>query len=259
MAGIVPGLLTALVYILGIRLAVALRPSLVPTESLRVAWRDKVVSLKGIWPLIPLLTIVLGGIYTGFVSPSSAGTIGAAGALLIALARRRMDGTGFRDSIVQTAMLTAVVFMIIIGGLAYSRFLLITGFMPTLTRMIIEFGVTPFLFIAMVVALYLVLGMFMETLSMMVITVPFLYPVVETLGIDPIWFGIIVVKLAEIAVITPPVGINLYAVMGASDGLVGARDVFIGVLPFVFLDLIVLGILLAVPEFSLWLPETMRR
>jgi tripartite ATP-independent transporter DctM subunit len=259
MAGIVPGLLTALVYILGIRLAVALRPSLVPTESPRVALRDKVASLKGIWPLIPLLTIVLGGIYTGFVSPSSAGTIGAAGALLIALARRRMDGTGFRDSIVQTAMLTAVVFMIIIGGLAYSRFLLITGFMPTLTRMIIEFGVTPFLFIAMVVTLYLVLGMFMETLSMMVITVPFLYPVVETLGIDPIWFGIIVVKLAEIAVITPPVGINLYAVMGASDGLVGTRDVFVGVLPFVFLDLIVLGILLAVPELSVWLPETMRR
>jgi TRAP-type C4-dicarboxylate transport system permease large subunit len=139
-----------------------------------------------------------------------------------------------------------------------SRFLLVAGFVPKLNDFAIQLGVTPYTFLSLIIILYLLLGMFMEALSMLVVTVPILFPIATSIGINPIWFGVIVVKLAEIAVITPPVGINLYAVIGASGGRVGSQSIFIGVLPFVAIDLIVLGLLVIFPELSLWLPQSIR-
>lgn len=258
-AGILPGLLTALAYIACIAVMLRLRPALAPMPERRYAMREKLESLKGIWAMFPLVAIVLGGIYGGFISPSSAGTIGAAGALALALLRRKLTRAGFLDALLEAATLTAVVFVIIIGGLMLSRLLTISGFVPALTAFVTELGVTPMMFILLVVALYLVLGMFMESLSMMVVTVPFLFQIAMGLGIDPIWFGVIIVKLAEIAVITPPVGINLFAVMGASRGEVNSRAIFGGILPFIVADVIVLALLIAFPAISLWLPSNMAR
>lgn len=256
-AGIVPGLLTAAAYVAGTAVLVRLCPALAPPPGAAAALSEKLASLKGIWPMIPLVVVVMGGIYGGFVSPSSAGTIGAAGALAIALARRRLGGRAFLNSLAEAASLTATVFLVIIGGLMLSRLLTISGFIPVLTGLVEDAGVTPLGFMLMVVALYLVLGMFMESLSLMVVTVPFLFEIAIGLGIDPVWFGVVVVKLAEIAVITPPVGINLYAVLAAGEGRIESRRLFVGVLPFVLIDVAVLGLIVAFPALSLWLPSTM--
>jgi len=156
------------------------------------------------------------------------------------------------------AQLTAVVFLIVIGGLLFSRFLLLTNFVTQLTAWVQDVGVTPLIFVLAVVILSIVLGMFTEALSKLVVRLPFLFPIAKSPGIDPVWFGVLVVRPAEIAVITPPVGINLFTVVGASDGAVTTRDPYRGVLPFVLIEIVVPALLIAVPDLSLWLPRTMR-
>jgi len=257
-AGIVPGVVTALFYIVGIAVMVRAMPDIAPTSLERKSFGERLASLRGTWAILLLVVVVIGGLYSGAVSPSSAGTVGALGAFIIALARRRLTPGSIRDALVEAAQLTTVVFLIIIGGLLFSRYLLLTNFVTQLTAWVQDAGVTPMMFVLGVVILYLVLGMFMEALSMLVVTLPFLFPIAKSLGIDPVWFGVLVVKLAEIAVITPPVGINLFTVVGASEGAVSTRDLYRGVLPFVLIEIVVLALLIAVPDLSLWLPRTMR-
>ena len=257
-AGIVPGLVTVIAYLILIAVMVRIDPSIAPLAVRKATMAERFGSLRGSWAVMLLVMVVIGGLYSGAVSPSSAGTIGALGAFVIALARRRLSRGDIAAALIEAAQLTAVVFLIIIGGLLFSRLLLVTNFVNQLTVLVQDAGITSLTFILGVVVLYLILGMFMEALSMIVVTLPFLFPVAKGLGIDPVWFGVLVVKLAELAVITPPVGINLFTVVGASDGAVNTRDVYRGVLPFVLLEVAVLALLIAVPELSLWLPRKMR-
>lgn len=257
MAGIVPGLLTAVFYIVGIAVLLRFRPQLAPPTEIRYRLREKLQSLTGLWPLIILVVLVLGGIYSGFMPPSAAGAVGAMGALAIALARRKLSATGLWTALQRTAAMTSVLFLIVIGGLLFTRFLLVTGFVTSLTEAVAASGLSPFQFVAVLVVMYFFLGMFIDPMSMLVMTVPFVYPVVKSLGLDPIWFGVIVVKLIEIAVITPPVGMNLFAVMSASGGQVAAGEVFRGILPFVLIEIFVLIVLVAFPSLSTWLPMRM--
>lgn len=256
-AGVLPGLLTAAMLMIGVYVSVALRPELAPEKTEIFSFKDKVASLKNVWPAALLASVVLGGIYSGTVSPSAAGTVGAAGAFLIAVMKGRMTGELFWGSLKRAASLTAVLFFIIIAGLLMSRLLLFNGSVTALTDVLTGGGVTPFAFMTGVVISYFILGMFMDPISMMVITVPFIYPTVKALGLDPIWFGIIIVKLIEIAAITPPVGINLFAVLSVSGGTVSAAAMFRGIFPFVILELMVLALLLAFPEISTFLPGVM--
>lgn len=257
MAGVIPGILTAAVYVLGLRVLLQVKPEWAPSVTRVFTWAEKLESLKGIWALILLVVLVLGTIYTGLMPPSAAGTIGAMGALLICLGRRKLGNGVFWTALKQSASVTSVLFAIIIGGLLFSRLLLLTGFVTELSDFVSNSGFTAPQFLLFVVVMYFVLGMFIDTLSMMVMTIPFIYPVVIALGLDPVWFGVIMIKMMEISAITPPVGLNLYAVLGAAEGRVGSREVFLGVLPFVVLELIVLGLLLAFPQISLWLPSAM--
>lgn len=256
-AGIGPGVVTVVAYLTLIAVIVRVKPELAPKHVERASLVEKFASLRGSWAVVLLAIAIMGGLYGGVVSPSSAGTIGALGALLIGLARRRLSRGDFRASLVEAAQLSAVVFLIIIGGLLFSRLLLVTNFVSELTSMVQGAGITPLGFILGVVVLYLVLGCFMEALSMIVVTLPFLFPIARSLGIDPIWFGVLVVKLSELAVITPPVGINLFTVVGASEGQVSSRHIYRGVLPFVLLELLVLALLITFPGISLWLPRNM--
>jgi tripartite ATP-independent transporter DctM subunit len=257
-AGILPGLLTAAFYVAGIPIMLRLKPEWAPPPVRRSSLAEKVRGLSGIWPMLLLVFIVLGGIYTGFTPPTAAGALGAAGALVISLARRRINGGQIWDSLKQTAELTSVLFIIIIGGLLFSRFLVISGFVTDLTDLVTASGLSAPLFILAMVVMYLVMGMFIDPLSMLVMTVPFIFPVIQSYGLDPIWFAVVLTKMIEIAVITPPVGLNLFAVVSAADGRVKIGEVFMGVLPFVVLEMVVLIILLMFPAISTWLPGTMR-
>ena len=258
-AGILPGLLTAIIYLIGIAVFVRIWPDWAPVTDRHFPLQDRIRSLVTVWPVAVIALVVVGGIYSGMVSPSAAGAVGAVGALLVVLLLRRMNMTMFARGIAETASTTAVMFFIVIGGLAFSRLLLVTGFINDLLSMIEATQLPAWVLLAALVLLYIVLGMLMDPISMMVMTVPIVHPIVVGLGYDPIWFAIIMVKLIELSCITPPVGLNLFVVAGTAREFVGMNDVYRGVLPFVILELMTLLILLIFPEISLYLPKLMMR
>ena len=256
-AGIVPGLLTAAFYVVVIPIMLKVRPDWAPQLEVHSTFAQKLRGMTGIWPMLLLVFIVLGGIYTGITPPTAAGALGACGALLIALGRHKIGPGQIWEAVRQTAELTSVLFIIIIGGLLFSRFLVVSGFVADLTVLVTDSGFTPGTFILVMVVMYLVMGMFVDPLSMLVMTVPFVFPVIKSMGMDPIWFAIILTKMIEIAVITPPVGLNLFAVVSAARGQVRTGEMFTGILPFVAMEVVILGILIAFPILSTWLPNTM--
>jgi tripartite ATP-independent transporter DctM subunit len=256
-AGVIPGILTAAVYLAGVYVLVRVKPSLAPEITETVSWNERLRALGKVWPILILMLLVLGGIYTGFFPPSAAGAAGAFGAFLFALARMKRLRGWLVPALQDAAFISCIIFMILVGGLLLSRMLVVTGVIDELVAVITSVADTPLKFMIMASLLYIVLGCFLDTTSMMVVTLPFLFPVVVALDIDPIWFGIVLVKLIEISVVTPPVGINLFAVMGAVKGQATFGDVYKGVLPFIFFDLIVLALLIVFPELATWLPKTM--
>jgi len=256
-AGVIPGLLTAVVYLAGIYVLVRLKPSLAPKITSVVTWRERWQGLGKIWPIVVLIMLVFGGIYSGVFPPSAAGAAGAAGAFIFALFRMKRLSGWLIPALQDAAFISCIIFLILIGGLLLSRMLVVTGVIDELVVLITSVADTPLKFMIMASILYIVLGCFLDTTSMMVVTLPFLFPVVLALDIDPIWFGIVLVKLIEISVITPPVGINLFAVMGAVGNQATFGDVYKGVFPFILFDLIVLVFLIMFPELATWLPQTM--
>ena len=257
-AGIIPGLITAAVYLTGIVIIVRFKPSLAPPIDSHVTWRERWQAAGQVWPILVLMLLVLGGIYTGLFPPSAAGAAGAFGAFCLAIYRKRGLGGGWLIPALQdAASISCIIFVILIGGLLLSRMLAVVGVIDDMVFQITAIASTPVMFMIMASILYIILGCFLDTTSMMVVTLPFLFPVVVELNIDPIWFGIVLVKLIEISVVTPPVGINLFAVMGAVGKEASFKDVCIGVIPFIILDLIVLALLIIFPELATWLPEQM--
>ncbi|WP_340151314.1 TRAP transporter large permease [uncultured Sneathiella sp.] len=255
--GIVPGVLTAFMYILGIAVLVRIRPSLVPTGIPQTQHVSIFKSMLSIGPALLLMFIVLGGIYTGVMFPSSAGAVGAAGALLIAIARRKMNFEKFWMVVRSSAGSTATLFFIVIGGLFFSRFLTFGGFIHEVTALVSDWQLSQTEFLIALSLLYLLLGMFLDTLSILLVTIPFLFPIALSLGINEIWFGILVVKLIEIAAITPPVGLNLFAVMGASEKKIPSKVIMSGVIPFIMIELVTLGLIIYFPQIAIWLPSEM--
>ncbi|GGE51393.1 C4-dicarboxylate ABC transporter permease [Agaricicola taiwanensis] len=256
-AGILPGLLTAAVYLVGIGIFVRIWPDWAPPSDRRFPLGQRIRSLSTVWPIAVIAFIVVGGIYSGLVSPSAAGAVGAVGALVVVLLMRRMTTQTLVQGMSEAATTTAVMFFIVIGGLAFSRLLLVTGFVGDILSGIETLALPAWVLFLALVAVYLVLGMLMDPISMMVMTVPIVHPIVTGLGYDPIWFAIIMVKLIELSCITPPVGLNLFVVAGAGKGLVTTQQVYKGVIPFVILELITLGLLIAFPQITLWLPQFM--
>jgi len=256
-AGVIPGVVTVAVYLAGIRGVLAVFPRLAPVPSIRFTLGQRLQSVKRLWATGLLVFIVMGGIYTGIVYPSTAGAAGAAGALAIGVARRKLGKRAFWIAVKETAGTTASLFLILIGGLFLSRLLLVTGFVDSLVHTVTAMELTSYQFLFLVIVMYLVLGCFIDTVSLMVMTVPFLAPIAKALGIDLIWFGVLVMKLMELGAITPPVGLNLFAVLGAAGPSVSARDLYVGVAPFIALEVLVLALLIGYPELSLWLPNTM--
>ena len=256
-AGLIPGMVTALVYLAGINLLVRIDPTLAPEITEKVSWGERWRALGRVWPIVILILLVMGGIYTGVFPPSAAGAAGAFGAFLFAVARMRGVRGWLVGALQDAAFMSCIMFMILVGGLILSRMLVVTGVIDHLVVAITSVADTPLKFMILASVLYIILGCFLDTTSMMVVTLPFLFPAVVALEIDPIWFGIVLVKLIEISVITPPVGFNLFAVMSAVRGQATFGQVYKGVVPFIFFDLLVLALLIMYPELATWLPETM--
>ena len=256
-AGLIPGVVTALVYLAGINLLVRIDPTLAPDITEKVSWGERWRALGKVWPIVILILLVMGGIYTGVFPPSAAGAAGAFGAFLFAVARMRGVRGWLIGALQDAAFMSCIMFMILVGGLILSRMLVVTGVIDHLVVAITSVADTPLKFMILASILYILLGCFLDTTSMMVVTLPFLFPVVVALDIDPIWFGIVLVKLIEISVITPPVGFNLFAVMSAVRGQATFGQVYKGVIPFIVFDLLVLALLIMYPELATWLPETM--
>lgn len=256
-AGIVPGLLSGALYLAIATLMVRRRPALAPEPLAKVPLGERVAALKGSWVVVAVFLILMGGIYFGVFSPSSAGAIGAAITLVVVVVRRRLSREGFLRALTSTASITGVLFAVIIGGLLLSRMLVSTGAINELVDAVKSVSQSPWLVIAITAVLYLMLGCFVDSTSMMIVTLPFLFPLSQAAGIDPIWYGILVIQLVEISAITPPVGLNLFATVSAAEGQVSLEDVIRGIAPFLLLSVGVLVLLMAFPQLSLWLPNRM--
>jgi tripartite ATP-independent transporter DctM subunit len=254
-SGVVPGVLTIIVYLIGIQVMVRINPKIAPQTSTRYSMKEKLSTLPKVLPISALVALVIGGIYMGAIFPSAAGAVGAVGAFAIALIMRRMSLASTRESLLSTATTTAILFAVIMGGLMFSRALVFSGFIAEASNFILGLGVTPTTFLIGISIIYLVLGAFIDPTSILIITVPVMYPIAQSMDINPLWLAVIVVKLIELSCITPPVGLNLFAVTSAGKGSFSIKELWVGIIPFIILELMILGVLIAFPAISTWLPE----
>ena len=254
-AGIVPGILTAAMFSAIILIRCVVTPTLGPPGP-GATWRDRWVSTRGLLPILALFVLVIGGIYLGIFTPTEAAGVGCSGVLVMAAVRRRLSKEAMSKALEETALVSAMIFTIIVGGYLVARFLAITGITENLVSLLVgmDLGRVPFLLV--LVLLYLVLGAMLDVFGMLVLTIPFIMPVVGELGISPVWFGVFAVMMAELALVTPPIGANVFVMRRAAPE-VPMGDIFMGVLPFVVGELMVIALVIAFPEIALWLPGQM--
>jgi tripartite ATP-independent transporter DctM subunit len=255
MAGIFPGLLAMAMYVLTIMLIVKLRPGWLPGGEAR-PWSERLIDLRAVWAPLALFLFVIGGLYGGFFTPTEAGGVGATGAFILGVARRKLNRHNTREALLQATRTAAAVFTVLIGALLFGYFLTITQTPQKLTEFLTGLGVGRYGVLAMIMVMYLVLGCLMDAMAMIILTVPIIFPVIVQLGFDPIWFGIIIVMTVELGLIHPPVGMNVFVIKSVVKD-VSFTTIFKGVLPFVVTDLIRLVILIAFPIIALWLPSRM--
>ncbi|MFP4274915.1 MAG: TRAP transporter large permease [Paracoccaceae bacterium] len=262
-AGIIPGILGILLYMAAVKYSVMRNPDSGPAGP-RSDWGERLAALKGVWSVLLLFFLVIGGLYGVLdvwpiyltFSPTEAAGMGAAGAFLIALFRGRLSFSDVREVLTETTLTTASLFSVLIGAWIFSNFVNIAGLPEALRGLVSDLGLAPWLVMTLILAIYIVLGMVFESLSMLVLTVPIFFPLVTALGFDPVWFGIIVVVVVEISLITPPVGLNVFILKGVV-GDVKTGTIFRGVTPFWMMDIVRLALLLALPGLVLYLPSMM--
>jgi tripartite ATP-independent transporter DctM subunit len=254
-AGIIPGIMTALVYVVGVIVWQKLRPGAMPPVTSQYSWGQRLASLKPIWPFMVLVFLVIGSIYLGWATVTEAASVGALGSLVIPIVQGRMGIKDIIPAVVRTLEITTMIFTIIIGAMIFGYFLTLTQAPSKLITLISQMNLAPWMVMMLFLLILGALGLMLDQLAIVLITLPLMYPVVMDLGYHPIWFGIIVVKVAEIGLITPPVGMNAY-VVSASTGI-PLEKVFQGVGVMLFFELVTLALLLAFPALTTWLPSMM--
>jgi tripartite ATP-independent transporter DctM subunit len=257
MAGFLPGLLTATAFAAMIIVRVMLNPSLAPPVDESFTRAEKLEALAEIWPLPVLIVAVLVGIFVGIFTPTEAGAVGAFLAILLAWARGMLSLAALKDGVLNTLTGTAGIFMVVIGTVLLARLMALSGVPGHIAGGLMALGGSQLTVILMVSVLYLILGCFLDSIGILLLTLPIILPVARQAGIDLIYFGIILVKLLEIGLVTPPVGLNVYVMKGALGNLVSLPTIFRGVTWFVATDMITLAILIAFPIISLLLPGMM--
>jgi C4-dicarboxylate transporter DctM subunit len=254
MAGIFPGILQMALYAVTVYILCRFNPSLGPATP-PTTFKEKVTSFRYSWPIVALFLLVIGGIYGGVFTPTEAGGIGAAGALVIGLVKGQLKYRSFIDSLMEGGIMSAMMLALIIGAFIFNQFLAITRIPFLASEFIVSLEINKYIILGLVAVLYLLLGMVFDIYAILILTLPILYPVMIGLGFDPIWYGVLMVRLVEIGLVTPPFGMNLFGLAGSVNVQMGT--IFRGVIPFLLTDVVNLAILIAVPSISTFLPNIM--
>ncbi len=254
MAGIIPGILEAIFYMVTIWIMCKWKPTMGPPAE-GTTFKAKIISLKGTWAMLALFILVMGGIYRGIFTPTEAGSIGAFGAIVISFIGRKLTWTNLRGSVVETAQTTAMIVFMIVGAFMLMRFLAISQLPWAIGDFVAELPVSPMWVLLAIIIMYIILGCFLDIYAAIILTVPIIYPVVLALGFDVVWFGVIMVRVMEMGLVTPPMGMNVFILASVSDVPIGT--IFRGIIPFVIADVAHVALLVAIPSLSLFLPNTM--
>ena len=255
LGGVSAGILTALAYTIVIIIRVKLNPSLAPQVREKASLQEKLFALADTWPVILLVFGVFGGLFAGIFTPTEAGAVGALLAFAIAGIKGTLTWSKSKQALLETVQTTAVIFVIAIGALLLTRFLALSGASQFLSQLVIGLGADMFLLLLGIAIMYLVLGMFLEPLGAMLLTIPVLLPVFQDTGLSLIWFGVVLTKFLEIGMITPPIGLNVFVIKGVVGNLATTTTIFKGVLFFLLADLVVVSILMIFPGIVLYLPS----
>ena len=254
-AGVLPGILLTFLFVLTIYINVRRDLTLGPPGP-RFSLREKIASFKGIWSALSLFILVIGGLYGGIFTPTEAGGIGACGAFLLIAVRGKLTFQNLTNVLMETGKITAMCFIILTGANVFGYFMAVTRIPNELADLAIGLPFPPMFIIIFILIIYLALGCVMDSIAMIVLTVPIFYPVVIKLGYDPIWFGVIMVIVMEMALITPPVGMNVFAIAGVAKGI-PLYTIFKGIVPFLVAMVICVALLLAFPQIATFLPRLM--
>lgn len=254
-AGIIPGILLTILYMLTIYLSVLIKPSLAPSLG-SSTWKDRFTSLKSTIWILMLFVLVIGGMYFGFFSPTEAAGVGAFGAVIIALVKRRLTVKTFVESASRTLRTTGFLFAIILAAFILNYFLAITKVPILLAEALTAVPLPPYVIFALIILIYVLLGAVMDSLAMIVVTIPIILPIINALGFDLIWFGVIIVIIVEMALISPPVGMNCFVLNGVAPEL-KLETIFKGAIRFVAPILVLIVLLYLFPEIALFLPNKM--
>ena len=254
-AGIIPGLLAVGMYIATINIIAFLRPGFLPSAP-RHSWADRIAAVRDVWAVVLLFVFIIGGLYGGLFTATEAAGMGAAGAFIISVLRQKLSRADFWRCLIELLRTTAAVFTILIGALIFGYFLTITQTPQKITAFLTGLGLGPYGVLVLIMLMYLVLGCIMDAMAMIILTIPIVFPVIRTLGFDPIWFGVIIVMTVELGLIHPPVGMNVFVIKSVIKD-VKLSTVFYGVMPFVLTDILRLAVLIVLPILATWLPSHM--
>jgi C4-dicarboxylate transporter DctM subunit len=252
-AGVFPGLILATLFIIVIVLICWRNPSLAPAGA-ATSWRQRIAGLVGVSETLVLFALVIIGLFLGWFSPTQAGGAGAAGALLIGLATRQLTWQGFLSAVKDALRITCMVMVIVVGAMVFGHFMAVTKIPLVLADWVVGLPLPPMAIMGIIVLIYILGGCFMDALALITLTIPILYPVVLALGFNPIWFGVIIVLVTEMGVITPPVGVNVYVIKGIAED-VPLETIFKGILPFLAALIATAGILMGFPKIATYLPS----
>jgi tripartite ATP-independent transporter DctM subunit len=257
LAGIVPGILLTLLFVLTIAIVTWRDPKLAPQIEKRATFAERMLALRDVWAVAALFALVIGGMYGGAFTATEAAGVGAFGTLILALIRGRLTWSALVRALASTVETVAIITVILIGAVVLGYFLAVTQLPMKLAQILADSGLSPTSIMLMIIAAYLVMGAFMDELAMILLTVPILFPVVQAIGYDPIWFGVVIVIVCQAGMIAPPVGLNVFVISGMVKD-VPMQDIYRGILPFLVAMVLLLGILMVVPDMALLLPRTMR-
>ena len=257
-AGIFPGLLLALAYIGVIVSWVKINPQVAPRSPQAVSWKDKVASLLPVWEPLMIFVFIMGGIYLGFFTPTEAGGVGATVLFLVALVKRKLPWTAFKTALLESVSISVMVLFLVAGASVFSTFLALSMIPIQVSTWVASLAVSRFLILMIVILIYLFLGCFLDAISMMVLTMPVIFPVIINLGFNPIWFGVIAVLMMEAGLLTPPMGLNVFTVAGVVKD-VPLESIYRGILPFLISIFVVAFIIILFPDLVTFLPNMMLR
>ena len=257
LGGIAAGLITVLGYIIVVVTRVKLNPALAPSTTEHIDRTEKWKALWEVWPVVMIMVGIFGGLFAGLFTPTEAGAVGAALACVVALCKRTLTWGRFRDAVLETLLTTGTLLIIAMGASLLTRFLSLSGAGDFLSSLVIDAGASTLAVLLIIVLIYLLLGMFLEPIGAMLLTLPIVLPIIDSVDLSLIWFGVVLTKLLEIGMVTPPIGMNIFVIKSVVGDLVATGAIFKGVLWFLVMDILVLAVLMAFPDIILFLPRVL--